>query len=189
MRNVTKLALAASLLAIPLFGSVGAHATSAPSGGCSQYNVAGTWSVTQSNIPNDPFTFNLTQSGQTVGGTASYTDNGNTTTGTVSGTVQGDAFHVVISWASNPASAGDYAATVQPNALANGYTYDVSNSDSHATWSATGTATCSTQTPTTKEQCKDGGWASGAYVDAKGKPFKNQGDCVSYVASNGKSDH
>jgi NHL repeat-containing protein len=33
--------------------------------------------------------------------------------------------------------------------------------------------------PTTKDQCKDGGYVN--YVDANNLPFKNQGQCVSYV--------
>jgi hypothetical protein len=35
--------------------------------------------------------------------------------------------------------------------------------------------------PTTKEQCKNGGWRS------FGSTFKNQGDCVSFVATNGRN--
>lgn len=35
--------------------------------------------------------------------------------------------------------------------------------------------------PTDKEQCKKGGWENLARPD--GSPFKNQGDCVSFVAS------
>jgi hypothetical protein len=37
--------------------------------------------------------------------------------------------------------------------------------------------------PTNKDQCKGNGWMS--YADAAGTPFKNQGDCVSYVATKG----
>jgi hypothetical protein len=36
--------------------------------------------------------------------------------------------------------------------------------------------------PTTKEQCKNGGWQN------YGTTFKNQGDCVSFVASKGKNN-
>jgi hypothetical protein len=39
--------------------------------------------------------------------------------------------------------------------------------------------------PTSKDQCKNGGWMS--YTDANGTPFKNQGDCVSYVATGGRN--
>ena len=39
--------------------------------------------------------------------------------------------------------------------------------------------------PTRKDQCKNGGWKN--YVDNTGTPFKNQGDCVSYVATGGKN--
>jgi hypothetical protein len=38
-------------------------------------------------------------------------------------------------------------------------------------------------TPTSKASCKKGGWQS--LTDANGTPFKNQGDCVSYVATGG----
>jgi hypothetical protein len=38
-----------------------------------------------------------------------------------------------------------------------------------------------TSAPTTKDDCKNGGWQT---FDP---PFKNQGDCVSYVASKGKN--
>jgi hypothetical protein len=37
-------------------------------------------------------------------------------------------------------------------------------------------------TPTTKDQCKDGGWKT-----FTNPSFKNQGDCVSFVATNGKN--
>jgi hypothetical protein len=40
--------------------------------------------------------------------------------------------------------------------------------------------------PTTKDHCKKGGWQQ--YRDRDGKPlFKNQGDCVSFVATGGKN--
>ena len=38
---------------------------------------------------------------------------------------------------------------------------------------------------TTKDQCKNGGWMG--LTDADGNSFKNQGDCVSYVATQGKN--
>ena len=38
-------------------------------------------------------------------------------------------------------------------------------------------------TPTTADQCKHGGWQG--LTDSKGTLFKNQGDCVSFVATNG----
>ena len=39
--------------------------------------------------------------------------------------------------------------------------------------------------PTSKDDCKNGGWQT--LVDGNGNPFKNQGDCVSYVATKGKN--
>lgn len=40
-------------------------------------------------------------------------------------------------------------------------------------------------TPPSKDACKKGGWQS--YADSNGVPFKNQGDCVSFVATGGSS--
>lgn len=40
---------------------------------------------------------------------------------------------------------------------------------------------------TDKDQCKNDGWKT--LKDANGNGFKNQGQCVSYIASNGKSAH
>jgi hypothetical protein len=38
-------------------------------------------------------------------------------------------------------------------------------------------------TPTTEDDCKHGGWLK--LVDSQGHPFANQGDCVSFVATDG----
>jgi hypothetical protein len=40
-------------------------------------------------------------------------------------------------------------------------------------------------TPTNADQCKQGGWQ--ALFDDQGNQFKNQGDCVSFVATKGKN--
>ena len=42
-----------------------------------------------------------------------------------------------------------------------------------------------TETVPTKDECKNGGWAS--MIDNAGNSFKNQGDCVSYFATKGKN--
>jgi choice-of-anchor C domain-containing protein len=42
-----------------------------------------------------------------------------------------------------------------------------------------------TEPVSTKADCMDGGWQT--VVDAQGKGFKNQGDCVSYVATDGRN--
>jgi hypothetical protein len=44
---------------------------------------------------------------------------------------------------------------------------------------------CENQIPQTKDDCKKGGWQHA--TDNQGRPFKNQGDCVSFVATNGKN--
>ena len=39
--------------------------------------------------------------------------------------------------------------------------------------------------PTTTDQCRDGGWQS--FLNQGVRVFKNQGDCVSFVATKGKN--
>jgi hypothetical protein len=56
----------------------------------------------------------------------------------------------------------------------------VSISATAGTGVGTFTANFGPQLPTTKDQCKNGGWKT--YPG-----FKNQGDCVSYVATKGKN--
>jgi hypothetical protein len=57
-------------------------------------------------------------------------------------------------------------------------------------WSPNGTVamqinvTPTVNSPTNKDLCKKDGWMN--YTDANGTTFKNQGDCVSFVATNGK---
>ena len=41
--------------------------------------------------------------------------------------------------------------------------------------------------PTDKDQCKDGGWETFVNVNTGQNIFKNQGDCVSFVATKGKN--
>ncbi|HEX5429467.1 MAG TPA: hypothetical protein VFX17_00080 [Patescibacteria group bacterium] len=42
-----------------------------------------------------------------------------------------------------------------------------------------------TNAPTSKDQCKDGNWQN--LTDSQGQSFRNQGDCVSFVATNGRN--
>jgi len=62
-----------------------------------------------------------------------------------------------------------------PSTLGNGYLVD------HVSLSSS----TPLATPTTKDECKKGGWMD--LVDGNGNPFKNQGQCVAYVASGGKN--
>lgn len=63
-----------------------------------------------------------------------------------------------------------------------GFQLGGSNDDSNDTLSGTFTVTT---VATDKGQCDDDGWRS--VSDANGTPFKNQGDCVSYVSTGGKN--
>jgi hypothetical protein len=139
--------------------------------------VAGNWTVTQSNVDN--FTLSLTQAGSTVDGSASY----NGSTSPLAGTINGNAFEVVVNWGDGVQ--GDYTATVSPGQMSSGYTYLIGSPGVNATWSAVSNGGgCGT--PPTKDACKKDGWTG--YAAGQNNLFNNQGDCVSYVASNGKSD-
>jgi hypothetical protein len=88
----------------------------------------------------------------------------------------------------NGHSPGDYSygldhGTVPPCALdSDVFTYSLADAGSPV-WSTTATLTesltvgCPPSLPTSKDQCKNGGWRTFP-------GFKNQGDCVSYIATN-----
>lgn len=148
---------------------------------CAQTSVAGAFDVLQSNFPNETLKLDLAQAGSTVSGTFV----GSTFSGIVSGTVSGNDLHVVIDYGGNVQ--GDYTATVSPGVLSDGYTFQVGVPSNNATFTATGTGGgCSA--PMSKDQCKKGGFAAYGNPSAGIAMFKNQGDCVSYVASEGRSD-
>ena len=175
---------AAAALTVPAFAAMGASAATPAPGSqslaCSQVSVTGSWTGTQDGVE---LNWTLTQVGQNVTGTAEY--NKHQLDGTVTGTVMGNLFDAVIRWAPGnaPGAAGEYTATVAPGALQNGTGHDVNAPTSTATWSAVGTTGCAT--PTTKADCKDGSWQS--LTDSRMVAFKNQGDCVSYVATRGNN--
>jgi hypothetical protein len=53
-------------------------------------------------------------------------------------------------------------------------------------WNSASGGPCNGGTvPTSKDDCKQGGWQH--LVDSQSLPFKNQGDCVSFVATGGKN--
>jgi predicted RNA-binding protein with TRAM domain len=174
------LAIAVTGFAISVTWVPAAHAD-APSPAtntCAQSSVAGHWDVNQQG---DHFTMDLTQTGSAIAGTAEVNPS---FTGVVSGTVTGNTFQVVISWTNG--TAGNYTATVSPGHLSDGSSVQVGHPENTATWSATGGGGCSA--PTSKDQCKNGGWSSYGNPMAGITAFVNQGDCVSYVASRGNSD-
>jgi hypothetical protein len=95
----------------------------------------------------------------------------------------------------NRTTVGDYPGYTFTYALtsADGTNYTGTLTDSTATYPVTSVVSNSTQTtacappplptPASKDACKKGGWES--LFRSNGTSFKNQGDCVSYVA-NGK---
>jgi hypothetical protein len=73
------------------------------------------------------------------------------------------------------------------NPGSNTLTFNVNNCSSTA--NPTGVDFTATVTytlyPTSSDQCKNGGWQN--LTDRNGTSFKNQGDCVSYVATGGRN--
>ena len=53
------------------------------------------------------------------------------------------------------------------------------------TATVTHTYTVVANTPSTKGDCRKGGWRT--FTDDEGTPFRNQGDCVSFVATGGSN--
>jgi hypothetical protein len=135
--SARKLTIMAAVISLGGFGAVAAKAGPAQLAACAQSIVVGKWVATQSNQPTGLFTFSLTQSASTIGGTA-LADNGNTVTGSVSDSAIGNAFDVIIDWGGG--LQGHYTATVSPGHMTNGYTFQVGHPENNATWSATGTS-------------------------------------------------
>jgi hypothetical protein len=78
-------------------------------------------------------------------------------------------------------SGGGRTFTFQPEPMVG----DTVTASSHVSGFTVDESATLTQVPTSKSDCKDGGWQT--VVDDQGNLFKNQGDCVSYVATKGKN--
>ena len=78
-------------------------------------------------------------------------------------------------------SGGGRTFTFQPEPMVG----DTVTASSHVSGFTVDESATLTQVPTSKSDCKDGGWQT--VVDDQGNLFKNQGDCVSYVATAGKN--
>jgi hypothetical protein len=124
---------------------------------CAQWNVTGTWQVTQNNGFGPTFTF--IQNGTNLTGTglqpaadvqrSGYSGN----TGTLVGTVTGNQMDFRVTWAPfrndapDPArrgttQTGRYLGTVVASAIINGDAYDLAYPNAHASWTATGPSSC-----------------------------------------------
>jgi hypothetical protein len=64
---------------------------------------------------------------------------------------------------------------------------EVSTNVGFAPWETSENGACNggQPVPTSKADCKEDGWMSRG--DDNGRPFANQGDCVSYFATGGKN--
>lgn len=178
---VTGVAMA---IAIAGFGVSAARAAGLPTCG-SGFSVTGLWNVNQAagNYTGTQFQLVLQQTGTSVTG-AGY-DNVNNLTASITGTQVGSSIDLIFVW---PTGVAEYVGTVTSGGMS-GTAGAVGNAvPGVTTWDTEGPSqTCSpaASPPATKDDCKNGGWQT--HTDANGTAFKNQGDCVSYVATKGKN--
>jgi hypothetical protein len=100
------------------------------SGACAEFDVTGPWTGSQSN--GIAITFEFTENGQELGGTAAYSGG----RGAVSGTNVNNKLDFTVSWSSG--IQGHYSGTVTGNSLSGTTT----SNGAHASWTATGSALC-----------------------------------------------
>ena len=112
---------------------------------CSQWNVTGTWTIRQANLPTKPLTWKLTQQGTTVSGSAVIA--GTPGVGRViRGSLVGSRLDLVVQWPSG--SRGLYGGTVTAGAQAgsgqvrNGLGWDLANPSAKVAWTGSGPASC-----------------------------------------------
>lgn len=74
-----------------------------------------------------------------------------------------------------------------PGPVATGSGSNVTTNVAFSPWltSANLSGSCGSTSPTNRDQCKNGGWQN--LTDINSRSFKNQGDCVSFVATNDKN--
>lgn len=94
------------------------------------------------------------------------------------------AYSYLFTGAGAPANFLVFDGDSNTNAASASWYGDNSGSESVAIYSCTTPAPVAV-VPTDKKQCMNNGWKS--YVDNSGTHFKNQGDCVSFVATKGKN--
>ena len=110
------------------------------------------------------------------------------TSGSVSGnTIDFLADYTATADAVTPQTTMHVVGTIAPDGTMSGtWTDNYQGGSRGGTWSSTsGIATLIGFVPTSKDECKKGGWMT--MVDSEGNSFKNQGDCVSFVATGGKN--
>jgi hypothetical protein len=95
-------------------------------------DVSGSWEIQQSNMPDGPrVRFNIQQIGTTIIGGASFGG----TSGSGIGQVGDNSFLYTVTW-SGGESVGEYTGTFQPNGRLSGFSFDIKNPASQATWVA-----------------------------------------------------
>ena len=146
---------------------------------CTQFNVAGSWILTQSNGP--VVHLELQQAAGGLSGTATYsykgqgggllyTNFGGRVDGTVEGTISGTSLKFVIRW--DRGRIGQYAAGVQADdGTLRGRTSDPADRSSQATFTGKGAAVCASVRPA----AADSSVTQVPHIDAQTKPVKSFG--------------
>ncbi len=160
------------------------------------WDVSGAW-VTEFEYLGSPYPHDMTLAQDGVGG---ITGGGGYLAGAPhtyewiidSGAVSGDIIHLETHYTLGAACAMIIDGVVAPDGLSMSGTWsDNCDGARGGTWTTNeGSATLIPVIPvevlaTSKNQCKKGGWMN--VVDSAGNGFKNQGDCVSFVATAGKN--
>ena len=148
------------------------------------WNITGTWNL-DFNFGGGHYlhTMTVTTFNSTTGafsGTGVYSDP--SYTWTVTGIVSGyDVTYHIVYTGTNAGYTVDVTGTIASGGTSMSGTWG--NASQSGTWTGVGAATAVLiGPPTDKDQCKKDGWKI-----FNNPTFKNQGDCVSFVASKGKA--
>jgi hypothetical protein len=137
-------------------------------------SATGTFTITRSGDLTGPLTVNYTISGSATNGTDYASLSGSVTIGA------GVASATVVVTPVDDAADETNETVILTLAAGAGHTIGSSNSDTVTIADNDGPTPVPGTMPTSKDQCKNGGWQTFGV-------FKNQGDCVSWVATGGKN--
>lgn len=175
--NIKK-TLVGAVAGVAVFGSLALSAFAA----APNWNVTGSWNINVEYLSiNYPETLNLTQAGGNItGGNLNTVPPTAASAFTVTGgTVSGDTIDIFATHDTSTLVV-HLTGTTAPDGSMGGTWADVSPGTRTGTWSSTsGNAIELIGPPTNKDQCRDNGWKV-----FNNPTFKNQGDCISYVAKN-----
>lgn len=146
------------------------------------WNTTGTWNFDlNSTVWGGVYSKTMTITQDLSGNITGTGNNVPGNTWNVAGNVSGNAINFSLNYnAPMSGYVASFIGNIKPDGTMNGTWLDVLYSDSGLWYSTSGVATAIVNLPTSKDQCKKGGWETFGV-------FKNQGDCVSFVVTGGKN--